>query len=31
MEVICKYDATLNEGLEHPRIWVSEGALEPAL
>ena len=31
MEVICEYDAILNEGLEHARILVSEGVLEPAL
>lgn len=31
MEVIREYDAILNEGLEHPRILVSEGVLEPAL
>ena len=30
MEVICEYDAILNEGLEHARILVSEGVLEPA-
>ena len=29
VEVICKYDAILYKGLEHPWLLVSQGVLEP--
>lgn len=29
MQIICKYHAFSQKGLEHPQIWVAAGVLDP--